>query len=73
MHPSAKDLYDGTVRRLPPTEQLRLASLILSGLAERDLVPIDESDAWSEQDVREVAEFAARYASSAYREEEDND
>jgi hypothetical protein len=73
MPASAKDVYETAVLSLPLTEQLRLASLILEGLADRDILLVEESNAWSDQDVREVAEFSARYASGAYRQEDDVD
>ena len=58
---AADDVYNATVRELPAAERLRLAALILNGLA--DSVPVDVAPHWSDEDVREVTAFSLRTAS----------
>jgi hypothetical protein len=60
---TAQEIYKTWVQSLPPTERLRLATLILN-----DIVPaltIDEDDAWSEQDLHDLSAFALQHALSA--------
>jgi hypothetical protein len=55
---TAQDLYSSAVSSLPASEQLRLATLILEGLAAA-APALDYSDYWSDEDVRDVAAFSA--------------
>jgi hypothetical protein len=60
---TAQEIYKTWVQSLPPTERLRLATLILN-----DIVPaltMDEDDAWSEQDLHDLSAFALQHALSA--------
>ena len=50
---SAVELYQQTVKSMPSSERLRLASLILSDLAPADGL-IDESDDWSDEDFADA-------------------
>ena len=54
MTTSAQELYTQTVRNLPPTEQLKLATLILNGLVDQPSSAIEESETWTEQDQNEL-------------------
>lgn len=60
---NVKELYETRVRPLVPAERLQLARLILD-----DLAPsvgngdVDVSDAWSDEDVADLAAFSARSA-----------
>ena len=58
---TAQNLYSETVAALPPSEQLRLASLILKGLAE-SAEKLDYSDHWSDEDMQELAAFSMSHA-----------
>lgn len=62
--PTAKEIYTETVRGLPSSERLRLATLILEELAESAAPVLDFSDAWSEEDLRDLAAFSKRSADS---------
>ena len=68
---SAQDIYEGAVRQLPPRERLRLASLILNQLSELPDSQLDFSDAWSDEDVRDLTAFALRHAGQAGTEADD--
>ncbi|HEX6962791.1 MAG TPA: hypothetical protein VF175_13050 [Lacipirellula sp.] len=54
---TAQNLYSETIATLPASEQLRLASLILNGLAET-AEKLDYSDHWSDEDVRDLIAFS---------------
>jgi hypothetical protein len=47
------------VRQLPPKERLRLAALILQEIV---TVSIEEGDAWSEEDLQDLARASLHYA-----------
>lgn len=68
---SAQEIYVQIVRTLPPTEQLRLANLILNELVAHDLSVIDRSDHWSEQDRTDLANFSLQYAATLFPEDEE--
>ena len=59
---TANDLYLNAIRPLPADEQLRLASLILQGLKKTPGGPIDYREYWSDDDIVDLAAFAARHA-----------
>ena len=54
MTTSAQELYTQTVRNLPPTERLKLATLILNGLVDQPSSAIEESETWTEKDQNEL-------------------
>lgn len=68
---TAQEVYQQTVRALPPTERLRLAALILDDLTQADLTFIDSGTIWSEQDQRDLTTFSLEYASTIYPEDEE--
>lgn len=68
---TAENVYESSVVSLPKSERLKLAALILGDLAESAGAALDFSDAWAEEDVSDVATFAADYAAAAYGEETD--
>ncbi|UBF28434.1 hypothetical protein K9N68_11495 [Kovacikia minuta CCNUW1] len=70
MPTSAQEIYIQIVRTLPPTEQLRLANLILNELVVQDLSVIDQSDRWTDQDQAELANFSLQYAATLFPEDE---
>ena len=70
MPTTAQDVFTETVRALPPTERLRLASLILNDLAQSNLAVVDVGDTWNEQDQNDLTAFSLRYAGAAYPEGE---
>lgn len=65
---TAQEVYTETVRTLPPSERLRLASLILQELAQSDVAVVDRSDSWTEQDQQDLTTFSLQYAAELYPE-----
>ena len=68
--PTAKEIYAETIRDLPFSKRLRLATLILEELAESAAPVLDYSDAWSEEDLRDLAAFSKRSADSGLGDDE---
>ena len=68
---TAQEVFTETVRTLPPSERLRLAALILQELTQSEVVGVDRSDTWNEQDQRDLTTFSLQYAAELYPEEED--
>ena len=66
---TAQEVYRATVGSLSPAERLRLAALILEDLT-RSLSELDVSDAWSEEDLRDLAAFSLRCADASYSKED---
>ncbi len=67
---TAQEVYDVTVRALPPTERLRLAALILQELT-RSPAPSDVmGDEWSDEDTRNLTAHALGHAAATYPEDE---
>ncbi len=69
MSTTTHEVFTETVRALPPTERLRLASLILNDLAQSNIAVVDVSDTWNEQDRSDLTAFSLRYATTAYPED----
>jgi hypothetical protein len=65
---TAQDLYSATVAALPASEQLRLATMILDGLS-GSADALDYRDHWSDEDVKDVTDFATAYAAESFGEE----
>lgn len=65
MTTSAQEIYTQTVRNLPPTERLRLATLILNELVDQPSSAIEESETWTEQDQNDLLNFSLQYATTA--------
>ena len=68
---SAQQVFESSVRALPESEQLRLATLILNELSATSADALDYSDAWTEEDVRDFSAFSASYADSLYAEKKE--
>jgi len=56
-----QDLYESSVRPMPPAERLQLARLILDDLAPAEK-PVDVSDEWSDDDVADLSAHSAQQA-----------
>ncbi len=56
-----RDLYDASVRPMPPAERLQLAKLIIDDLATSEK-PLNVSDDWSEDDLADLTAFSAQQA-----------
>ena len=65
MTTSAQEIYTQAVRNLPPSERLRLATLILNELVEQPSSEIEESETWTEQDQNNLLNFSLQYATTA--------
>jgi hypothetical protein len=65
MTTSAQEIYTQTVRNLPPTERLRLATLIINELVDQPSSAIEESETWTEQDQNNLLNFSLQYATTA--------
>ena len=65
MTTSAQEIYTQAVRNLPPSERLRLATLILNELVEQPSSEIEESETWTEQDQNDLLNFSLQYATTA--------
>ena len=68
---TAQEVFTDTVRALPPTERLRLAALILEDLAQAEMIVVDSSSLWNEQDQRDLTAFSLQYAAEIYPEEDE--
>ncbi len=71
MPTSAQEVYIQVVRTLPPTERLRLATLILNELVEQDSSVVDRSDCWTDRDIVDVNNFSLQYAATLFPEDEE--
>jgi len=63
-----EEIYDETIKPLPPSDRFRLATLILSEIPPQSVVDI--RDAWNEQDMRDVTAYSARLFAAEYPEED---
>jgi hypothetical protein len=68
---TAQEIYNQVVRTLPPTERLRLATLILNELVQQNASVIDQSDTWTEQDQIDLTNFSLQYAATLFPEDEE--
>jgi len=59
---TARELYDNTIRKLPPVDRLRLASLILDDLAAASGAGLDIRDDWTDEDVADLAAYSLKRA-----------
>ncbi|MBG1264268.1 hypothetical protein [Nostoc commune] len=71
MSDKAQKIYSQVVCNSSPTEQLRLATLILNELVQQNLSIIDQSDTWTEQDQLDLTSFSSQYAASIFPESEE--
>jgi hypothetical protein len=58
MPTTTQELYTQILRLLSPAERLRLATLILNDLVQKNITVIDESDTWTEQDQLDLSAFS---------------
>ena len=62
---TAKDLYNTSVKKLPPQERLRLAIMILNEMVVDD-GNIEYSDSWTEQDLKDLTAFALSHSENPH-------
>lgn len=58
MAANPKQLYEESIRALPPKQRLQLAAMILDDLASA----AEFDDAWTEEDMRDLAAFSLSLA-----------
>ena len=68
---TGQEVFTEAVQALPLNERLRLAALILQDLARSDVAVVDTSNAWSEQDQRDLTAFSLQYAAKRYPDEDE--
>jgi hypothetical protein len=71
MSTSAQEVYTQIICALSPTEQLRLANLILNELVLQNSAVIDQSDRWTEQDQVDFSNFSLQHAASLFLEDDE--
>lgn len=62
-------MYDETIRPLSAQERLQLARLILNNLPDSAL--IDDSDDWSDEDLRDATRYSLQRADALFGEKTD--
>lgn len=62
-------LYDSEIKALPPDQRLRLAARIINDLTVQSQ-PIDESDSWSDEDLRDFTRSGSQLIESRLAETE---
>ncbi|WP_254564310.1 hypothetical protein [Oscillatoria sp. HE19RPO] len=70
MTKTPQEIYIEIVSTLPPTERLKLATLILNGLIQQNAI-VDDSDAWTEADQQDLAAFSWQYAATIFPDDEE--
>lgn len=63
MKKAIQKIYEQVIVMLSPDERLKLASLILNDLVEKDATLIDEKDIWTEEDQQDLIAFSLQYVS----------
>lgn len=67
---TAEAIYDEIIKPLPPSERLKLATMILNEIPPHAVV--DYSEAWTEEDYRDFAASSWAYITRRLEEEEHN-
>jgi hypothetical protein len=65
---SAEELYEQVVKPLPPSERLKIATMILNDIPPQSVV--NYSDEWSEEDTRDLTAHSLGYAAESFGEED---
>jgi len=68
---TAEEVYSQVVKTLPPSERLKLATLILNDIPPQAVV--DYSEEWTEEDMRDLTIYSLRYAVQSFGEEEEGE
>jgi hypothetical protein len=66
---TVETIYNQVVKPMPPSERLKLATLILNDIPPRAIV--DYSDEWTDEDMRDLTTYSLRYAAHSFGEEEE--
>lgn len=59
---NAQEVYTSSVKSLPASERLRLATLILDELSQTAAPILDFSDVWSDEDLHDFSSYSLRHA-----------
>jgi hypothetical protein len=70
MPTTAEEIYNQIIKSLPPSERLRLATMILNDISPRAVV--DYSEEWTEEDLRDFTAATWSYAARSLGEEDGN-
>ena len=65
---NAENLYNSSVKKLPPQERLRLAIMILNEMVVDD-ENIEYNDSWTEQDLKDLTAFALSHSENPHENE----
>jgi hypothetical protein len=65
-----EQLYSERIRPLPPSDRLRLATLILEGIPPQSVV--DYSDEWNDEDLRDLSRASLLHADESSGEHDDD-
>jgi hypothetical protein len=68
---TAEEVYVQVVKPLPPSERLKLATMILNDIPPQSV--IDYSEEWSEEDMSDLTAYSMRYAAESFGEPEADD
>lgn len=63
------EIYRAVIERLPIADRLALAQRILKDLELR--LRVDESEAWSEEDIHDIVAYSLRYSEQVCGEQEE--
>jgi hypothetical protein len=70
---TVRELYETQLRSLPLAERLRLAQWIVNDLVKSaPRWTIDVSDAWSDEDLRDLTRATLTYAARSFGEEDNH-
>ncbi|WP_019498590.1 hypothetical protein [Pseudanabaena sp. PCC 6802] len=58
---TVQEIYQNIVGKLPLSDRLHLAALILNDLTQQNVSLIDISDTWTEQDRLELTTFSLQH------------
>ncbi len=64
-----EEIYAESIKPLAPSERFRLATLILCEIPPQSVVDI--SNAWNEEDMRDISAYSARVFTAEFPEEGD--
>lgn len=67
---TAETLYRQTIKPLPVSQRLKLATIILNDIPSRAVT--DYSEEWTEEDMREASAYSLRRAMMSFEEESEN-
>jgi hypothetical protein len=65
---TAEEVYNHVIKPLPPSERLKLATLILNNLPPQAVV--DYSEEWTDEDVHDFTAYSWNYIMKCLEEEE---